>query len=212
MESDVIQRIKEICSTNGYSNNKLADMLGLGQKTVNNYMNGSRKVSFEFIDSVIRTFELDANWLISGHGKAFVKESPIVYKETYFDGAIPYYDNLPVSAGHLEMFPANEEPTGWVKLPGVIAQGLFPVIGCSMKPEVNPGDVVGISLLDSWELVDPDKIYLIITHEERMIKHLAIDEEDDSILWCISPNYPKFKISKSDIKHLYRISFCGKLM
>ena len=125
---------------------------------------------------------------------------------------IPYYADLPVSAGQLDAFMQDAEPTGWVNLPGVSSKALFPVVGCSMKPEINPGDVVGIVQMESWETVDPDKTYLIITHEDRMIKHLARDEKDDTILWCISPNYPKFKINKSDIKYIYRISFCGKLM
>lgn len=125
---------------------------------------------------------------------------------------IPFYESLPASAGHLDVIIQDAHPTGWINIPGVTAKALFPVVGCSMKPEINPGDVIGITQIDIWETVDPDKTYLIITNEDRMIKHLAIDEVDDSILWCISPNYPKFKISKEDIKFIYRVSFCGKLM
>lgn len=156
---------------------------------------------------------LNIEWLLTGKGKMLKSEEsiPTINVNTVEDG-IPYYADLPVSAGQLDTFMQDAEPTGWVKLPGVKSKALFPVVGCSMKPEINPGDVVGIVQMDSWEMVDPDKVYLIITHDERMIKHLALDEEDNSILWCISPNYPKFKINKSDIKFLYRISFCGKLM
>lgn len=155
--------------------------------------------------------DLNLEWLITGKGSMLKSDSSSIPVNNDRDG-IPYYADLPVSAGQLDAFMQDAEPTGWVKLPGVKSKALFPVIGCSMKPEINPGDVVGIVQMESWEIVDPDKTYLIITHDERMIKHLAIDEEDENILWCISPNYPKFKINKSDIKFLYRISFCGKLM
>lgn len=124
----------------------------------------------------------------------------------------PYFDELPVSAGRLDTFVQTASPTGYVDLPGVCAQAFFPVVGCSMKPEINPGDVIGVTQIDSWETVDPDKIYLIVTTYDRMIKRLAIDENDNNILWCISNNYPKFKIYKSDIQHIYRVTFCGKLM
>ena len=67
MENVVIQRIKEFCTNKGYSENDLAKLIGMGQKTVNNYMNGSRKISYEFIESFTRTFELSANWLMHGH-------------------------------------------------------------------------------------------------------------------------------------------------
>lgn len=127
-------------------------------------------------------------------------------------GAIPYYENLPVSAGQLDMVEGEEQPTGYVKIPGVFAKWLFPVIGCSMKPEINPGDIIGVNVVDRWDRVEPDKIYMIITTDERMIKRLRIDNESDEILWCISPNYPEFKIQKSDIRYIYQVVFHGEFM
>lgn len=127
-------------------------------------------------------------------------------------GAIPYYENLPVSAGQIAMVEGEEQPTGYVKIPGVSARWLFPVVGCSMKPEINPGDIVGVNAVDRWDRVDPDKIYMIVTNEERMIKRLRIDNENDEILWCISPNYPEFKILKSEVKVIYQVVFHGELM
>lgn len=81
-----------------------------------------------------------------------------------------------------------------------------------MQPEINSGDTVGVVPVDKWDMVDPDKTYLIVTNDDRMIKHLAIDEKDDEILWCISPNYPKFPIRKEDIKAVYRVTFHGRIL
>lgn len=155
--------------------------------------------------------DLSAEWLLRGEGSMLKSsDSPLVINGE--GRGVPYYSDLPVSAGQLDTIIQDSEPSGWVDLPGVRSKALFPVVGCSMKPEINPGDVVGIVQIDSWEVMDPDKVYLVITTDDRMIKHLAVDEADDSIFWCISPNYPKFKLNKEDIKFLYRISFCGKLM
>jgi phage repressor protein C with HTH and peptisase S24 domain len=81
-----------------------------------------------------------------------------------------------------------------------------------MKPEIYPGDIIGVSKIDRWEKVDPDKVYMIITHEERMLKHLRTDNERNDILWCISPNYKEFSIQKEDIKTIYKVVFVGRLM
>lgn len=127
--------------------------------------------------------------------------------------AIPYYGDLLVSAGegNLAEVAASHTPTGWIDIPGIPKSiGALPVIGCSMEPDIKNGDYITIADIDSWEKVDPDKIYLIITHDERMIKRLCTDGEDDSILWCISPNYPSFKIYKSDIVSIYRVTFYGR--
>ena len=53
---------------------------------------------------------------------------------------------------------------------------------------------------------------MIITVSDRMIKHLSQDEENDEIIWGISPNYPRVKIYKSEIKAIFRITFHGKML
>lgn len=217
IQSTVQQRIREIINV-CYDGNitAMSKDTFISRTTISSII-GEKEVSpgYDVIRKIadISSHKISLEWLITGEGSMLKSEEgmPVAKINNDRDG-IPYYADLPVSAGQLDTFMQDAEPTGWVKLPGVTSKALFPVIGCSMKPEINPGDVVGIVQMDSWEIVDPDKTYLIITHDERMIKHLAIDEEDENILWCISPNYPKFKINKSDIKFLYRISFCGKLM
>lgn len=159
--------------------------------------------------------DLNLEWLITGKGSMLKNTEVVTLKDTPGAGAIPYYSDLPVSAGEkgLAGLPMQERPSGWIQIPGVEAGlGAFPVVGCSMEPDIFPGDFIAISIVNNWERVDPDKTYLIITLDERMIKHLMIDNEDDNILWCISPNYPKFKIYKAEIRFIYKITFHGKIM
>lgn len=156
--------------------------------------------------------DVSAEWLLTGIGEMLKRKSSMLYNEAFFEGGSPFYDNLPVSAGQLGMIPSEESPSGYIKVPGVTAKWFFPVIGYSMKPEINPGDIIGVNIVDRWDRVDPDKVYMIVTSEERMIKRLRIDNEDDGVLWCISPNYPEFKILKSDIHYIYQVVFHGELM
>ena len=59
---------------------------------------------------------------------------------------VPYYTELPVSAGDQEA-PPYDDHHDYVFIPGVHAEAFFPVSGCSMSPTVNPGDLVGVVLL-----------------------------------------------------------------
>lgn len=155
--------------------------------------------------------ELNTYWLMTGEGKMLLDFSEYGSKEPPRLG-IPYYEEMPVSAGQLDVLLHDAKPTGYIDIPGLRAQALFPVVGCSMKPEINPGDVVGVEALNNWDSIDPDKVYMVITSDDRMIKHLELDDEDGEILWCVSPNYKRFKIAKSNIKAIYRICYVGKLM
>ena len=122
-------------------------------------------------------------------------------------------DGVQTSRLGLAKLQKMDKPSGWIKLPEVFSSiGAFPVVGCSMEPDIHAGDFIAVSPLENWERIDPDKIYMIITRDDRMIKHLSSDEENPDILWCISPNYPKFKIFKSEILSILKITFHGKIM
>ena len=66
MEDSVIQRIEEILVDNNLNKSQFSIKLGLDQKTVNCYMNKKRKFSFEFIEAIIKIFEISPDWLLLG--------------------------------------------------------------------------------------------------------------------------------------------------
>ena len=154
---------------------------------------------------------INIGWLLIGRGVMFETHSESKSESRPPQG-VPYYADLPVSAGRLDVITADARPSGYVEIPGLHATALFPVVGCSMKPDINPGDVIGIVPLESWDRPDPDKVYLIITADDRMIKHLEADDADPDVLWCVSPNYRRFSIRKADIRFIYRVSYVGRLL
>lgn len=208
----VKDQIQKYLDYKGINNNELERSIGASRS----YWRNTKSISAEIVSEIVRVYsDLNIEWVFKNEGEMLNTSTPkYQLSDEFTEGAIPYYDNLPVSAGQFDLatYRHEENPTGWIKIPGVSAKGLFPVVGCSMKPDINPGDVVGLSNIDRWEMVDPDKVYLIITRDDRMIKHLMIDEANKEILWCISPNYPKFSIRKDEIVYIYRITFHGKLM
>lgn len=130
--------------------------------------------------------------------------------------AVPYY-NLPVSAGALGVLESDvytTEPDGYLELPAFDGcEAVFPITGVSMEPLLSSGDLIGIRSIDnlsrSWEFLQTDVIYLIITREDRMIKFIERATDEDYIV-CKSPNAGAFKVFKGDILKLYRVRACVK--
>lgn len=92
MGLDIIARVKCYCSENSINDSELARRLAMSQKTVNSYLNGSRKISFEFIMKLISTFGLSPDWLLLG-------EEPIMRKDV---NSNPLFDHK------IDLFPLIE--------------------------------------------------------------------------------------------------------
>lgn len=210
---DTKGRILYYSDSKGIKVSELEKMLSLGR----NYFKNTSKVSVDVVVKFLSVYsEVSPEWVLTGEG-SIIKENSrgFTYYDKYVDGAIPFYKDLPASAGQLGLskVEVNEKPSGWIKPMEVLtAIGAFPVVGCSMEPFIHPGDFIAVSPMNNWDRLDPDKTYMIVTREDRMIKHLSIDNDDPDILWCISPNYPKFKICKQDVLAIWRITFHGKMM
>lgn len=154
--------------------------------------------------------KVNINWLKTGEGDMIISQTKNdLIKPINTKGAIPYW-NLPVSAGHtIKSITGGLKPDGYIKgLPGAdIAENILPVFGVSMEPEISSGALVGVKLMTNWDSLNTERIYLIITTDDRMIKRIEHDLENENILWCISPNYPRFKIYKTDIIEIHRVCF-----
>jgi phage repressor protein C with HTH and peptisase S24 domain len=167
--------------------------------------------------------DISSEWLLTGKGSMLkesnaelkpVKEIDFSISQFKQRGYAPYYPDLLVSAGQFDLMDIEqcEDPESWIKFPGIEVDGWFPIIGCSMEPKIYAGDIVGVRQLDGWERLDPDKTYLIITHDDRMIKHLETDDENKDILWAVSENYRRFKIEKTEIIRIFRVVWAGRLV
>ena len=203
MKQTLKDRILNVFKAKKINVNRASKMLNIPQRTLNRQLNESGKIGMELVYSLLNTFsDISPAWLLLGQGEMFVETDGFAA----IKGAAPYYSNLPVMAGYKEAFdPSREKPTGYISMPGLSAQFYFPVSGTSMEPEIHSGDIVGVNRVESLRDIDPDKIYMIVTNESRMIKRCHSDENDDDIMWCVSPKYPSFKINKKDICAMFHV-------
>lgn len=69
MENSIIQRIAEIITSKGFSENSFAKQIGSNQRTINQQLRGVRKLSLDTVCNVINSFgDISAEWLLRGEG------------------------------------------------------------------------------------------------------------------------------------------------
>jgi len=69
MENSIIQRIAEIITSKGFSENSFAKQIGSNQRTINQQLRGDRKLSLDTVCNVINSFGgISAEWLLRGEG------------------------------------------------------------------------------------------------------------------------------------------------
>jgi len=214
----ISERILAVLDYLNISRNVFAKKLGYTRsQSVYDIINGKSKPSYDFFNKLFSSEYselIDSVWLITGKGNMLNKEQDLVIENNNVNrvvphGAVPYW-NLPVSAGHsIQEVIDDNKPSGYIKdLPGIdVAENILPVSGMSMEPEISNGAIIGVRKMNNWESLNTERVYMIITHEDRMIKRIEPDRENEEILWCVSPNYPKFKVFKSDIIEIQRVCF-----
>lgn len=207
------EKIAEYLDTKGISKSDFYKKTGLSQ----GFLNSGKTIGLDKAKIIINEYpDLNLNWFVMDEGEMIVDEKILRQSSPYYSPgktkrSAPYF-NSPVQAGSdTQIFSIDTDPNGHIEIPGVRAIAFFPVIGFSMEPTIRNGDIIGIDEIDSWERMDPDKIYYIITDSDRMIKHLRSHNGDEDVLICISPNYKEFLIRKENVKAIYRVVFYGRI-
>lgn len=123
---------------------------------------------------------------------------------------VPFY-GLTVSAGTMGLaagaFWEHEQPVGWVSVPefrGCLAA--FRVVGMSMEPEILNGDIVFIREAENRAYFATQSIYMLVTHEERMLKRLRLHPDNGELLICSSPNYADFVLPVGELLGVYKVA------
>ena len=197
-----------------------AASINVSQTLIHYYTKG-RTPSLEVVQRIVKKYpEIDCHWLITGEGEMLlsnVQDVKTSYNFLYLqqNGYAPFYSHSQVSGIEYDLakLKQTEEPNGWVKMvSGVTIDALFSIVGCSMEPKIYAGDTIGVINLPNWDRIDPDKIYLIITNDNIMLKHLQIDNENPDIIWAVSENYSKFKVYVNEIKKIYCVLWVGRFI
>ena len=194
-------RVVEVLRFKEINVNRASKKLCIPQRTLNRQVNEDGNISMDLLYALLDHFpEISPLWLLLGEGEMLLDST----RQT--TASIPFYNDLPLSAGYREAFdPGRENPTSYISFPNSGADFFFPVSGTSMEPDINDGDIVGVKRVEREEGIVHGDVYMIVTNDARMIKRCYHDNNDPNLIWCVSPNYPSFPINKNDVCALFKV-------
>lgn len=201
---DAREKLRMLIREYGGTQKVFATMIGTTQPAVANWIS-QNQIPAGGMAKICRALpDVNFDWLT---GK---DESP---RRGYKEPAAPapvkgaaYYNRMPASAGQLEMGD-EDVSTERISIPGIEVDAYFPVVGNSMDPTIQSGDIVGVRKLDSMSRIRPNDIYLIFTRDnERMLKRIkGVNGQSPTLtLYSDNPAYEPFPVLKEQIAAVYK--------
>lgn len=203
---DAREKLKTLIREYGGTQKVFASMIGTTQPAIANWM-AQNQIPEGGIAKICRALpDVSFEWLTGQEetprrgyrDETVVSTSPML--------GSPYYSRMPASAGQL-MMGDEDITTDRIHIPGVQTSAFFPVVGNSMDPTIQSGDIVGIRQLDSLQRIRPNDIYLIFTRDnERMLKRIKnINGQSPTLtLYSDNPSYDPFPVLKEQIVAIYK--------
>lgn len=186
-----MNRIKELRKANGWTQEELANKLGVSRSRVGMYETGQRKPDFETLEAIADLFNVDMNYLLckGSEQHSGTRESKAVRINVYGR----------VAAG----IPINmiEDITDWEEIPECMANtGDFfalKISGHSMEPKISDGDVVIVRSQDTAE--SGDIVIATVNGNDATCKRLR-RYKDGIELVPLNPSYEPMFFSNEDIR------------
>jgi phage repressor protein C with HTH and peptisase S24 domain len=203
METTVNQRLKAFLKAKKITVNALSKKLDMPQVTVNNYILGKRKVSFELMERMAAKYpDLSTAWLLTGEG-------PMFNDKDSDSSSIITRPRLPVTAaaGSLSEYIGGIYMEQCEQLPIVLT---FPpydftmiVKGDSMEPKYEGGDEIACKKVE--KIIEWGKTYVVDTNDGAFLKRVY--DEDEQNIRCVSYNseYHDFIVPKCEVNGIYRV-------
>lgn len=214
MQTTVNERIKNVAEK--LYDGKITRMcvaLGVSQAAMSNIVAGRMsKPSFDVINAFVEKANINADWLITGNGEAFVNaDAP---KISYTSG-VPYYNvdflggfdlvinDQTVNPEYLIDFKKYNEADCWCN-----------VTGHSMEPEITHGDMIALKRIEDFSFLPFGEVYAIVTSNGmRTIKRIgpASNIENYSLIPTNKlPEYGIQELPKRMISIIYQVLGCMK--
>lgn len=109
------ERIKQIRKESGLTQEKFAERIGLKQNSIALLESGKRMPSEQTILSICREFRVQPEWLRTGEGEMFRKQTPKSQKIMDFAASIARNDDEEFRKRFVAML-ADLDPSDWVLL------------------------------------------------------------------------------------------------
>ncbi len=195
----------------GMSNYRIAQMTGISQKSIGNYVNGKTKPTYPNSVQIIDCFE--KNNKTEENLPANVSNN--INFENY--SGVPYYEDIESTGNIKNMFSDIQETAAfYINYEHFNdCTAYLTHVGDSMYPKYCSGEIIALKRIFNFDIVLWGEAYLIVTNENannlRTVKLVFQHEDEDKII--LRASNPNFKgdtvIYKSDIVSMFMVK--GKI-
>ena len=153
-------RINLICDAQNITLTQFSEQSGLNYRTLQNYMKGNRKPSFDFFSTLNEQMGISADWLLTGKGSMYVRHSTELMgeDEKSDESEFVLVDRLSAKTsgglGAENPYVEDLEPVSY-RRSYLKAQGIpeskakvIKHVGDSMSPEFEEGDWLLVNLAE----------------------------------------------------------------
>lgn len=187
------ENIRSLAKELNLTNAEFADKIGEKPSRLTDVLNGKQRPPFDMVEKILESFNVDANWLITG------RRNNSIYNESFFSNdfaLIPFYD-VEISAGFGRDGDDAYEPVSylayrkdWLKQQRLYVSNLVStrISGDSMEPTIPDGSTI---LIDKSRYQPRDgHIYVLRSGSTYWVKRLQIQPSGKLVLISDNAFYP----------------------
>ena len=204
--NEQVNIVKKIREKYGITQKRLSEMVGVSEKTVQNW---------EYGKTIPKTKHQILRDILTG-GPETAEESPVKTLQ-YYGGDKASEKTImlplvPIGAGAAlpgddqdGVMPYDCEMYAVPEFTAVGAKYLIRVHGESMEPDYQDGDLLACRKIDDLLFVQPGRIYVLDTNQGQLVKMIMEDKDHPDILICHSLNtarFADFQIPRSAIRSI----------
>ncbi|MBD5212678.1 MAG: S24 family peptidase [Bacteroidales bacterium] len=208
-----IDRLDEYARIRGINDNRITKDCGLSLGTLGKSRKPGKDISLNTARKILDTYsDINRVWFLTGRGQMFESEIQPDFI-TY-----PLIDTSLAQCGKADGLSeaSKMEDLPRIAIPGIPRETEFFIqaTGHSMinheHPHLSipPSSLVGLSKINTG-IIRWGEVYAVSTIDGIMIKRLLPDDNDQTIVRCLSYNseeFPEFVIPKEEIKEVARIT------
>lgn len=199
---------------------EFAAMIGVKQETLSRWMAGKQTIPEGRLIKINGIFDnvFSKDWLLTGEGSMLSNNNNETYENNESNET---YENNETNNHTLPLIPiAAVAGFNGLDIPGIPlaqcpqysipdfieqkAEYLIRVSGSSMYPKYSSGDILACRRIQEITFIQWGKIYVIDSQQGAMVKRLFEIPDNPEHILCQSdnPQYPPFKLPKSEIRSL----------
>ena len=198
----VLDRIKEYYGLN--KKVELAEFLGIAPTTLSSWYSRNM-IDFDVIYA--KCVDIDLNWLFGRQvdSKKSNKKDDRPSINYDFIGS-PYYNVDFIGGFDMILNDQTINPDFYINYPPYNKEGVVWVnlTGCSMEPELRPGDIVALKPVNTpIQYLPTNEIYAIVTEDYRTVKRIELSDREGFVR--LRPSNPEYKEQEIPINMISKV-------